>query len=65
MGQNLSPTCKKIQIWSKGFKVTSQKADFERDYIRLHSCHIVKKVGKKGYIWPYMGPFWRKLAEVG
>ena len=65
MGQNVLSTCKKFQNLSRGFKGTSQKADFERDYIRLHSCHIMKKVGKKGYIWPHMGPYWRKLAEVG
>ena len=42
-----------------------QKAEFERDYMKLHSCHIMKKGGTKGYIWPHIGPDWRKLAEIG
>ena len=65
MGQNVSSTCKKSLIWSRVLKDTSQKADFERDYMKLHSCHIQSKVGAKGLDWCYIGENWRKLAEIG
>ena len=29
----------------RGLKNMSQKADFEREHTRAHSCHILKKVG--------------------
>ena len=65
MGQNLSPSCKKIQIWSKGFKVTSQKADFERESTLVHPNHIHIKVALEGLDWYYISPEWQKVAEVG
>ena len=43
----------------------SQKADFESDLTLPHSCHIMKKVGKKGKLWWEIGEKWRKMAELG
>ena len=34
--------------WCKNLKNISQKANFERGYMKLHSCHINIKVGAKG-----------------
>ena len=63
--KNISSRCKGIANWSRNLKDTTQKADFERDYMKLHSCHINSKVGGKGLVWCYIGENWRKLAEVG
>ena len=65
VAKNVSSRCKDIENWSTGLKDTSLKAVFERDYTKLHPCHIKTKVGEKGYIWPHIGPEWRKVAEVG
>ena len=46
-------------------KDTSQKADLERDHALPRSCHINIKGGAKGLDWCYIGPEWRKVAEVG
>ena len=56
---------KKICILSRHPKDTREKAEFERDYMKLHSCHIMKKHGHKGLDWWYIGENWRKLAEIG
>ena len=48
--QNVLSTCKNFQNLSKGLKVTSQKANFDGDHTRPHSCHIMKKGGKKGSV---------------
>ena len=63
--KNISSSCNGIENWSRGLKDTSQKADFERDHIVPHSCHIMMKVGGIGYVWPHIGPEWRKVAEIG
>ena len=63
--KNVLSPFKNFRNWSRGHKDTSQKANLERDYMKLHSCHIMKKGGTKGYIWPHIGPEWRKVAEVG
>ena len=63
--KNVLSPFKNFQNWSMGHKDTSQKANLERDYMKLHSSHIMKKGGKKGCIWPHIGPDWRKLAEIG
>ena len=69
MAQNVSSTYKKICILSRHPKDTREKAEFERDYMKLHSCHIIKKGGSKGLNWChiaiYIGENWRKLAEIG
>ena len=49
----------------RGLKDTSQKADLERDYTKLHPCYINRKGGAKGLDWCCIGENWRKLAEVG
>ena len=61
--KNVLSPFKNFQNWSRGHKDTSQKADFERDYMKLHSCHIMKKHGHKGLDWWYIGENWWKLAE--
>ena len=68
----LVDVCDKIYVapariffnWSSGLENMSQKADFERRLTLAHSCHIVKKVGKKGKLWWEIGEKWRKMAEV-
>ena len=44
MTQNVVDTYKKIFNLSRGLKDMSQKADFEREHMVAHSCHILKKV---------------------
>ena len=56
--KNISSSYNGIENWCRGLKDTSQKPDFERDYTKLHPCHIKTKVGGKGYIWPHIGPEW-------
>ena len=51
--------------WPSGLKDTSQKADLERDHALPRSCYIIIKGGAKGLDWCYIGPEWRKVAEVG
>ena len=63
--KNVSSSNKIFINWPSSLKDASQKADLERDHALPRSCHIMKKGGGKGYIWPQIGPFWRKLAEVG
>ena len=56
---------KKKQNLSKGIKDMSQKADFERDYLKLPESCFIKKVGGKGLDWCYIGERWRKVAQIG
>ena len=56
---------KKNCILSRHLKDAREKAEFERDYMKLHSCHIIKKGGAKGLNWCHIGENWRKLAEIG
>ena len=65
MAQNVPFSNKNFQNYSRGLQDTSQKADFERDPILPHPCYINKKVVAKGLDWCYIGPEWRKVAEVG
>ena len=63
--KNVLSPFKDFQNCSRGCKNTSGKANFERDHIVPHSYDIVMKVGGKGYVWPHIGPEWRKVAEIG
>ena len=45
MAENIFASHKKNFNWSKGLRNMSQKADFEREHMVAHSCHIIKKVG--------------------
>ena len=65
MTQNILARHKKIFDWARGLRNMSQKADFESDLTLPHSCHIMKKVGKKGIILCFIGERWCKMAEVG
>ena len=65
MAQNTLSRNKKFFYWTRGIKDMSQKAYFESDLTLPHSCHIMKKVGKKGKLWWEIGEKWRKMAELG
>ena len=65
MAKNVSSSCKEIENWSRGLKDTSQKADLERDYTKLHKIYFMKKGGGKGLDWCYIGESRRKVAEIG
>ena len=65
MAQNILSSHKTFFDWPRGLKDTSQKADLERDYTKLHTCYINRKGGPKGLDWCCIGENWRKLAEVG
>ena len=65
MTQNILARHKKNFDWARGLRNMSQKADFESDLTLPHSCHIMKKVGKKGKLWWEIGEKWRKMAELG
>ena len=45
MTQNTLASHKKFFNWSRGLRNMSQNADFERERIVAHSCHIMEKVG--------------------
>ena len=45
MAQNLLSRNKKNFNWSRGLRNMNQNADFERERIVAHSCHIMEKVG--------------------
>ena len=67
MAQNIVSRHKIYFNWSRGLRNMSQKADFESDLTLPHSCHIMKKVGKKGKLWWEIGENgakWRKLARI-
>ena len=63
--KNVSCSNKILIDWPSGLKDTSQKADLERDHALPRSSHINIKSGAKGLDWCYIGPEWRKVAEVG
>ena len=65
MAQNVPFTNKNFQNYSSGLQDTSQKADFERDSTLLHPNDIHIKVAAEGLDWCYIGPEWRKVAEIG
>ena len=65
MAQNVPFSNKNFQNYSRGLQDTSQKAYFERDPTLPHLNHIHKKVVAEGLDWCYIGPEWRKVAEVG
>ena len=65
MAQNLLSRHKNFFNQTRGLRDMSQKADFESDLTLPQSCHIMKKVGKKGKLWWEIGEKWRKMAEVG
>ena len=63
--KNVSSSNKIFIDWPSGLKDTSQKADLERDHALPRSCHMNIKGGAKDLDWCYIGPEWRKVAEVG
>ena len=63
--KNVSSSNKIFIDWPSGLKDTSQKADLERDYTKLHPCYINRKGGPKALDWCCIGENWRKLAEIG
>ena len=65
MAQNVVCTNKNFQNYSRGLQDTSQKADFERESTLVHPNHINIKVVAEGLDWCYIGPEWRKVAEIG
>ena len=65
MAQNVPFTNKNFQNYFRGLQDTGQKADLERDPILPHPNHIHIKVALEGLDWCYLGPEWRKVAEVG
>ena len=65
MTQNTLASHKKFFNWSRGLRNMSQKADFESDLTLPHSCHIMKKVGKKGIMLCYISENWHKMAQNG
>ena len=65
MAQNILSSHKIFFDLPSGVKNTSQRADFERDYLKLPESLLNKKVGEKGLDWCYIGVGWRKVAEIG
>ena len=65
MAQNILSSHKTFFDWPRGLKDTSQKADLERDYTKLHKIYFMKKGGGKGLNWCYIGESRRKVAEIG
>ena len=66
MAKNVSSSSKDIENWSRGLKDTSQKANFERDYMKLHSTCISIKIEAKGIgaIKVKIGGNWLKMANA-
>ena len=65
MAQNMLSSRKIFIDLLSSLKDTSQRANFERDYLKLPESCIKKKVGGKGLDWCYIGVGWRKVAQVG
>ena len=65
MAKNIPFTNKNFQNHFRGLQDTSQKAYFEKDPILPHPNHIHIKVAAEGLDWCYIGPEWRKVAEIG
>ena len=65
MAQNILFSHKIYIDQPSGLKNTSQRADFERDYLKLPETCLKKKVGEKGLDWCHIGVGWRKVAQIG
>ena len=51
--------------WTRGLRNMSQNLNLKRDYWELQKIYFMKKVGGKALDWCYIGPEWRKVAEIG
>ena len=65
MAQNMLSSHKIFIDLLSSLKDTSQRANFERDYLKLPETSLKKKVGEKGLDWCYIGVGWRKVAQIG
>ena len=65
MAQNMLSSHKIFIDLPSGLKDTSERADFERDYLKLPETCLKKKVGEKGLDWCHIGVGWRKVAQIG
>ena len=55
---------KKLNL-CKFFKNRAKIRYLQRDYKKLQESYINSKGVGKGYVWPHIGPEWRKVAEIG
>ena len=65
MAQNMLSSHKIFIDLLSILKDTSQRANFERDYLKLPETCLKKKVGEKGLDWCHIGVGWRKVAQIG
>ena len=65
MAQNILSSHKTFLDLPSGVKNTSQRANFERDYLKLPETCLNKKVGEKCLDWCHIGVGWRKVAQIG
>ena len=63
--ENILGCHKKFPNYTKGFKNRAKIRYFQRDYKKLQESYINSKGVGNGYVWPHIGPEWRKVAEIG
>ena len=65
MAKNVLSSSKDIGNLSRDLKDMRQKPDFQREHLMAPKIYFMKKVASKGVDWCYIGPEWRKVAEIG
>ena len=65
MAKNVLSSSKDIGNLSRDLKDMRQKPDFQREHLMAPKIYFIEKGGGKGLDWYYIGPEWRKVAEIG
>ena len=65
MAKNVLSTSRDIGNLSRDLKDMRQKTDFQREHLMAPKIYFIEKGGGKGLDWYYIGPEWRKVAEIG
>ena len=63
------------EIWDKMYYLPAKNSKIGQGVSKVQAKRLIlkettfmsynEKSWEKGYIWPHIGPFWWKLAEVG
>ena len=65
MAKNVLSSSKDIGNLSRDLKDMRQKPDFQREHLMAPKIYFIEKGGGKSLDWYYIGPEWRKVAEIG
>ena len=65
MAKNVLSTSRDIGKLSRDWNNMRQKPDFQREHLMAPKIYFMKKVASKGVDGCYIGPEWRKVAEMG